>query len=261
MKISGSKKPVKKSAVKNKFGRAKHPGFGQEDEDGDQEVSLPKSKKKGVSNSDMSALITSSEDIRKELQREQDRRAVGQLWRDLFKIDDGEEKRVWFRDCEPIGGVYIHRLPNERNNTDQIPCSMSVLGECLMCDHNVPKSFYFIYNVVDIDGFYNKKTKKTVKNKSCFYLASATRKEVFDNQLDGKGKIGSKRIIIVKRIGTGANTTHLFRLTKDAIPTAAINAHDIGEEAAKKFSAPTLEQQKSIIATYLAHAKKASEED
>jgi hypothetical protein len=245
-----------KKVAKSKFGRAKHPGI----EDDEQEVTLPKSSKKTMDNSDMSALITSSDEIRKELQHERDRRAIGQLWRDMFKIDDSETKRVWFRSCEPIGGVYLHRVPNEQGNTDTIPCSMSALGECHMCESGVPKTFYFIYNVVDIDGFYNKKAKKTVKNKPCFYLVSATRKDIFDDQLDGRHKLGSKRIITIKRIGSGANTTHLYRLTKEPIPTAAINADDIGKEAAKKFSAPTLEQQKPIVANYLARARKEEKE-
>lgn len=151
-----------------------------------------------------------------------------------LRVKDGESKRIRFRANEPIGSLYRYSLKVNGNWTS---VTMPPEGEDdPAAEAGLKPSLKVLWEVVDIDGYVDKKGKKhTMVPK--FLLANVRLHEQLEMLKRKKGGDLTSFTIEISRTGTGTQTSYML-LPEDPEPMPELKKVPLIRNDAAKFYSP-----------------------
>lgn len=182
---------------------------------------------------------TNIRDMLNKQKAEQSRKFAPEFW-----LRSGEEKTIRFRRSEPIGSFAVYRL-KVRGRFLRITAPPA--GERdLFRESGKRASFVALYEVIDIDGYVEKKTGKKVRNVPRFLAANQRLYEQLEAIRAKKGTL-AKFNLSIQKTGEGVNTSYVL-IPGDNEPLDGIEKiPTIANDVSKYYAPPTLEEQRGLL--------------
>jgi hypothetical protein len=124
-----------------------------------------------------------------------------------FYLRDGEEKKIRFVSSDPIAliSVYVAKVKGEFRSF--VAPELGV--DDAFAEAGLTASSRIVYEIIDLDGYVDKKTNKRIRNLPRFYVVSPKVHEQLKVIVKKYGPL-DKFDIEMSRTGSGINTTYSF---------------------------------------------------
>lgn len=195
------------------------------------------------SSTDSDWMVTDIEDIKK-AQAMQRLQSGANRPPELF-ILNGETKRVRFRDDGQIAGIWQYSF---RANGKWVTHTMPPEGEKnFYSKAGLKPGFKYVYEVIDLDGYTDKKTGKVIKNIPRFLKISGRLNEQLEAIKAKRGGLTGFVIDITRR-GEGTQTTyHCMPDPPTPTPTVLKNLPRLAKDFRKYYAPLPPDQQKLVV--------------
>ena len=162
-------------------------------------------------------------------------------------LKSGESKNIRFRTSVPLGQIFRYTIKNNgRFDRYTAPAE----GETdLFRENGLRASFSALYEIIDIDGYVEKKTGKRKTMQARFFPVGIRLYEQLEHLRKVKGNLTSFTINIAK---TGQKKSTSYALIPD-VPKPLLGAErvpTIKNDIAKYYAPPSEAEQRSIFARF-----------
>jgi len=202
-------------------------------------------------------MITGRENLKKEQQTSEALSKSGNRPPEMW-IPDGESRIVRFRSSEPIG-IYQYSIrvgKNWRSVTRPAPGTKDLFKLAAM----TPQLKY-VYEVIDVKGYKDKKTGKRMKNQPRFFKANGRFEKMIEKMREKYGGL-TKRNFEISRTGQSKDTTYMIIAEdKEPMTEEMKKAPKLMPDFAKYYAPPTLAEQKVLLAGVVDEEDEDEEDD
>ncbi len=194
-------------------------------------------------------MMTSAEEQQEALSRQRllsDAKRPPEMW-----VNEGEDKLVRFCGEGPIACIYVYTFRcNGKWKTVTCPEDGDI--DLFKTELGLRPQFKAVYEVVDINGYTDKKEGKKHKNVRRFYVGNSRVFEALKKLSQKKGPLNRYNVEI-SRTGTGTATSYTFLPDSPSPLTADMKA---GEPLAPKFAQyyapPSAAEQRILVRAFSA---------
>lgn len=189
-------------------------------------------------------MIVGKDDLKKE-QRTSEALAKSSRRPPEIWIPDGDSRMVRFRSSEPVG-IYQYQVKVGKNWTS-VTRPAPGDKDLFKLAGLVPQLKY-VYEVIDINGYTDRKTGKRLKNLPRFFKANGRFEKMIEKMRDKYGGL-TKRNFEISRTGQSKDTTYMIIAEdKEPMTDAMKKAPQLMPDFKKYYAPPTVEEQKILLA-------------
>ncbi len=177
-----------------------------------------------------------------EAKMQRNRSFIPELW-----LKPGEDRVVRFRHVRDVGTIWAYSLKLKNGRFTRVTAPANDEVDLFRDELGLKPSFKAIYEVIDIEGFVDKKTGKRKRNLPRFFVASHKIYEALEKLANKKGGLNLMDIEI-SRVGEGNQTTYLFQPEDKSPMTAEMKAAEkLHLKVPQLFAPPSEAEQRSLL--------------
>lgn len=162
-------------------------------------------------------------------------------------IKEGESKVLRFRSDEPIGTLYRYSL-KVNGKWHQVTQPEAGADDPLR-EAGVRASLKALYEVIDIEGYVDKKTNKRMRMQPRFFMANTKVFEMLETIRKKKGGL-TKFNIDISRSGTGTSTTYTLLPDDPSVLVGADKVPSLKNEVKKYYAPPSEADMRALASRY-----------
>jgi hypothetical protein len=191
-------------------------------------------------------MITDRDDAHEqadEAKAQRNRSFIPELW-----LRPDEERMVRFRHEGFISCIWCYSLKLKNGKFERVTKPAKGQVDLFQDELGLKASFKAVYEIIDIEGYVDKKSGKRKKNLPRFYVASHKAYETLEKIREKKGGL-NKMNIEIARIGEGNQTTYTF-MPEEKTPMKPewLAAENLKKKFQELFAPPSEATQRSLIA-------------
>ena len=199
-----------------------------------------------VSNKTPAWMTRGSDNIEKNVQRQRTEQLSA--FAPTFWLNDGEVKQVRFLSSEPIAQIFQYTLKSRgkfRSYTAPGPGQPDPFQEA-----GLTPQMRIVYEIIDVTGYLDNKTKKQVKNVRRFWVVGS---KIFENITRIRKKNGlTSYNIEVTRSGTGTSTSYALIPEENSPMPKPSTPTSLSADFAKYFAPLSEDRARQIVAGHSA---------